>query len=185
MKFTQNSLGLEFSLSLAHLDDMKPLSIFSTEIFYDTFRGTCPDDDLMRFCEVTYSASVLEIEFSNPNSFIWLLKKLHRIVAYIKINFEAPVPFPMTGTGMEIQRLYVATEFHGLGLGKKLMNLAENEALEKGVERVWLGVYEHNENAKRFYELLGYTFFGSHPFPIGKTEQTDLWMMKNLRPWKQ
>jgi ribosomal protein S18 acetylase RimI-like enzyme len=42
---------------------------------------------------------------------------------------------------------------------------------------IWLGVWEHNTAAIRFYERLGFEKFAMHPYYIGKDRQTD-WLMK-------
>jgi ribosomal protein S18 acetylase RimI-like enzyme len=47
-------------------------------------------------------------------------------------------------------------EYRGLGIGTRLMELAEQQAREKGFERLSLIVFEQNEGAKRLYDRLGY-----------------------------
>ena len=46
---------------------------------------------------------------------------------------------------------------------------------------MWLGVWEHNYRAQKFYQKMGFEDTGyKHPFPIGNTPQTDLWYWKFL-----
>lgn len=78
---------------------------------------------------------------------------------------------------MEISRLYVLEEFLGIGLGKDLLDYAFDFARKQGLEYVWLGVWEKNARAIRFYEKNGLVKFGTHPFPFGDEIQTD-WLMK-------
>jgi len=47
-------------------------------------------------------------------------------------------------------------EYRGLGIGSRLMALAEEHAREKGFTKLSLIVFEENEGAKRLYERLGY-----------------------------
>jgi len=47
-------------------------------------------------------------------------------------------------------------EYRGLGIGTKLMTLAEEQARDKGFAKLSLIVFEKNEGAKRLYERLGY-----------------------------
>jgi ribosomal protein S18 acetylase RimI-like enzyme len=42
---------------------------------------------------------------------------------------------------------------------------------------LWLGVWEHNRGAIRFYERHGFVKFGEHPYYVGNDCQTD-WMMR-------
>lgn len=48
----------------------------------------------------------------------------------------------------EIQRIYILNECQGLGLGKKLFELALDMAKEGGFDWAWLGVWEHNVKAQ-------------------------------------
>ncbi|MES2849190.1 MAG: GNAT family N-acetyltransferase, partial [Bacteroidota bacterium] len=56
---------------------------------------------------------------------------------------------------------------------------AETFAKENKYEVLWLGVWEHNDRAKKFYEKMGFKDSGhTHDFPIGNTPQRDNWLWK-------
>ena len=44
---------------------------------------------------------------------------------------------------------------------------------ENNLYYIWLGVWEHNINAIRFYEKQGFEKFDTHIFKLGNDEQTD------------
>ncbi len=54
-----------------------------------------------------------------------------------------------------------------------MMDFALNRARDLGKNPVWLGVWEHNENAKNFYARNGFTRFSQHTFVLGDDPQTD------------
>ena len=81
---------------------------------------------------------------------------------------------------LEIARLYVLEEYLGSGLGKKLLDTAVDFAKQHQKKYLWLGVWEHNARAIRFYEKNGLRIFGSHPFPFGDEIQTDYLMRLDL-----
>ncbi len=56
----------------------------------------------------------------------------------------------------EIHELVVAPAYQGKGIGKKLMEKALKYLEEKGYQKVALWVGEKNEDARRFYERLGF-----------------------------
>jgi ribosomal protein S18 acetylase RimI-like enzyme len=60
------------------------------------------------------------------------------------------------------------------------MEQAINIAIERGKKYVWLGVWEHNERAKKFYAKNGFYKIGQHSFFMGDDEQTDYIMRRNL-----
>jgi ribosomal protein S18 acetylase RimI-like enzyme len=82
---------------------------------------------------------------------------------------------------VELQRLYVSTSSHGLGVGKHLVREIERMAVQKGYERMWLGVWEGNFRAQKVYENLGYRKVGDHEFRMGSCIQMDWIMLKRLR----
>ena len=45
---------------------------------------------------------------------------------------------------------------------------------------MWLGVWEYNPRAQRFYEKNGFRFVGKHTFLLGSDPQIDLLMQKDL-----
>ena len=45
---------------------------------------------------------------------------------------------------------------------------------------MWLGVWEHNPRAQRFYEKNGFRIVGRHTFQLGYDPQTDLLMQKEI-----
>ena len=53
-------------------------------------------------------------------------------------------------------------------------------ARELGCDVMWLGVWEYNPRAQRFYEKNGFRVVGSHVFQLGSDPQTDLLMQQEL-----
>ncbi|MCB0820060.1 MAG: GNAT family N-acetyltransferase, partial [Bacteroidetes bacterium] len=82
---------------------------------------------------------------------------------------------------LEIERVYVLKEFHGMHVGRKLLEKAIELANSQNSEFVWLGVWEKNHKAIRFYEKNGFKPFDKHIFRLGEDEQTDIMMKLDLR----
>ncbi|WP_228254793.1 GNAT family N-acetyltransferase [Aquirhabdus parva] len=83
-----------------------------------------------------------------------------------------------TGGGWLFTQLFVIPEsLRGQGLGTKLLNLAEQEAIERGCHGAWLDTFEFQ--ARAFYERLGYSCFGQlEDYPMGFSR---FFMKKSLR----
>jgi diamine N-acetyltransferase len=58
--------------------------------------------------------------------------------------------------------------------------MAMEIAMDSGKKKIWLGVWEKNENAIAFYKKLGFVQTGEHSFYMGDEEQIDLIMTKTL-----
>ena len=65
-----------------------------------------------------------------------------------------------------VELLFVPEALRGQGVGTKLIQLAEAEAVARGCHSVWLDTIEFQ--ARGFYERLGYTCFGElKNYPTG------------------
>ena len=53
---------------------------------------------------------------------------------------------------LEIERIYVLNAYQGKKVGQLLIDKAEELAQRKQVDFIWLGVWEKNEHAIRFYQ---------------------------------
>jgi acetyltransferase len=62
----------------------------------------------------------------------------------------------------EVQRVAVARQARGTGVGRELMAAVEESALERGLTLLWLTTHEGSD-ACAFYEAVGYTKLGVMP----------------------
>jgi ribosomal protein S18 acetylase RimI-like enzyme len=77
---------------------------------------------------------------------------------------------------VELSRIYVAANWIGRGVGAAIMQRCIDEARASDSDVLWLGVWERNERAIKFYEKWGFTKVGEHVFVLGSDPQTD-WLM--------
>lgn len=82
---------------------------------------------------------------------------------YLKLQWEDP-----TGRPLIIHRLAVHPFHQGKGVGKRLLNFAEEYALEKEHTSIRLDVYSQNRSAIGMYESAGYQKRGAIRFPLRK-----------------
>ena len=62
----------------------------------------------------------------------------------------------------EVQRVAVATDARGAGVGKLVMRAVEDEAKKRGLTLLWLTTHADTD-ACAFYEAVGYTQLGVMP----------------------
>ena len=58
--------------------------------------------------------------------------------------------------------------------------MALDKAKELNKNKVWLGVWEHNQQALSFYKKHGFEVTGQHEFITGEVVDIDLIMERNL-----
>lgn len=102
------------------------------------------------------------------------------IAGYFKINTADTQTEPMGDDALEIERIYIRESFQKQGCGKYVLQQAIAMAQELNKTKIWLGVWEKNENAIAFYKKMGFVQTGAHVFYMGDEKQTDLIMIKTL-----
>ena len=98
------------------------------------------------------------------------------LAGYAKVNFVPAQTELHDNSSLEVARLYLLEKYIGMGLGKVLLNHTINFAKLNRKKYLWLGVWEKNKRAIKFYEKHGLSIFSSHPFPFGDELQTDFLM---------
>ena len=161
-------------------DDVPVLSVLAKQSFYDTFTGTCTEEDMRSFLEAYFNEKKLAAEVKESGNFFFFAEIGGVPVAYLQF-MEDYTGFPLMKKwkALELKRIYVLKEYYGKGIAQQLMDHILNYAKERNYEVVWLGVWEHNVRAQKFYEKYGFVNSGhTHDFPIGNTPQTDNWFWK-------
>lgn len=62
----------------------------------------------------------------------------------------------LTGTDCEYWGYIGEKKYWGLGLGRQMMTLMEEQARQRGLHSIWLKVLENNQRALRLYNKTGY-----------------------------
>lgn len=102
------------------------------------------------------------------------------MIGYLKINLGQAQTEKLDLDALEIERIYLLKAFYGQKVGQLLYQKAIDIAHEIQASYVWLGVWEENYRALKFYEKNGFIAFDKHKFWLGDDEQTDLMMKKIL-----
>lgn len=180
---SNQSALMEINIRRIAVKDVAVLSAIAKESFYDTFTGTCTEEDMQSFLEIYFNEKQLESEIENENLFCFFAETDGKPVAYLQF-MEDYNSFPLMKKwkALELKRIYVLKEYHGRGIAQKLMEFILKYAADNKYEVVWLGVWEYNLRAQKFYEKYGFINSGhTHDFPIGNTPQTDIWFWKFLQ----
>ena len=158
------------------LKDADALADLGARTFYETFADVNTESDMRDYLTHTFTREQLEREISEEYSTFYIAVRGNDPVAYLKLNEKSAQTESGRDGWLEIQRLYVLAECAGCGVGSMLMSEAVKRASEIAAKGIWLGVWEHNERAKKFYANKGFVFTGSHEFTLGSDRQTDLLM---------
>lgn len=145
-----------------------------------TFGALYPPDDLAHYLVRTYATPVIAAELADPAYRYRLASAPDRLVGYARCGaFKLPFD-PGARTPFELHRLYVAEAVKGAGVAAELMAWALTEAQGAGADDVYLGVYQGNARAQRFYARFGFEVVGAYAFEVGATRDPEYIMRKRL-----
>lgn len=162
----------------ALLSDASEIAEFSRRSFRESFADQNSAENMEKFM-LRFSSEVLAAEVSHEANTFFVARLENEIIGYIKLTV-AEKPAELAGlNNIEIARIYVDQKTIGKGIGRKLMQAGLDFARTSGFEVVWLGVWEFNFAAHKFYEKWGFERFGEHVFMLGDDPQTD-WLLKRL-----
>ncbi len=173
-------MALPITIKPIGATEITPLTQLSIKTFHDAFMHLNRAEDVHAYMNATFNEENLLQEIKQPDSYFYFALVDEEPAGYIKLNFNNSQTEMQEPGGMEIQRLYVSAKYQGQKLGEQLIQFAVSRAKEFSCLYVWLGVWDHNLNAIRFYERHGFAIFSQHDFWLGAELQTDLLMKKTI-----
>jgi diamine N-acetyltransferase len=171
---------MSINIKQCNLGEIQKLQEISYETFIETFKDQNSSENMNAYLEKAFNIEQLEKELSNISSHFFFVYFNNEVAGYLKVNTQDAQSENMGEDSLEIERIYVRAKCQKLGLGKYLINKAIDIAVEQEKNKVWLGVWEKNENAIAFYKKLGFVQAGTHSFHMGDEEQIDFIMIKSL-----
>lgn len=163
-------------------EDAQLLTDLAYKTFWDAFAHHPKNapDDLSHYMRQAFSVGQLERELSDPKCTFIVAQKEGEHAGYAKLIFDTIEPGITAERPVELNRLYSHQRFLGEGVGQRLMDECFARARDAGCDVMWLGVWEYNPRAQRFYEKNGFRVVGSHVFLLGSDAQTDLLMQREI-----
>lgn len=168
---------MELIFSRCSEGDSNDLSKLSRRTFEEAFEDANNPDDFKDYINKAFSESQLKRELQNKNSSFYFVYVGLDLVGYFKLNFNTAQTEYKNQNSFELERIYVLSKFQGQKIGKSILQEVISMASAEKKNFIWLGVWQKNYDAIRFYEKFGFKKMGTHPYFIGKDKQTD-WLMK-------
>jgi ribosomal protein S18 acetylase RimI-like enzyme len=167
---------MEVTISPITPAQVKDLQALSIRTFSQTFTEDNTQEDLNKYINNSFNIEKLTSELNNQNSQFYFACIEAVQVGYIKLNINDAQSEQFDLQAIELERIYVDSNFLGKKVGGMLLKYALDIARKGAYHYIWLGVWEENHRALRFYEKNGFVAFDKHIFKMGDDEQTDLLM---------
>ena len=161
------ALARPMALRHATRADADALAAFAAQAFWDTYRDIDDPVELADHIAQHLQPAAFAASIADPRSTTLLAEIDAQLAGYTQIRVGT-APSCVSGPApVELARLYLGQSFIGQGHGAALMRAAQAEALRRGGRTLWLGVYDRNTRAVRFYERFGFTRVGGQEFLFG------------------
>jgi ribosomal protein S18 acetylase RimI-like enzyme len=170
---------MPLTVRAANPDDAAVLSQLGGKTFYDTFRPYNSEEDMQAYIAKAYNEPLLVENLRNPKIHYALAYENNMAVGYIKLLLNATHE-KLSGKCIELEKIYVLDSALGGGAGKILMDYAIHFSTGHNYEILFLGVWEENKRAVRFYEKTGFTVFAHRSFKLGSRLCDDYIMKLDL-----
>ncbi len=173
---------MEVLVRQATNDDAKALTDLAYTTFWDAFAHHPKNapDDLNHYMRQAFNLEQTTKELGEEKSIFLIAELEDEPAGYAKMILDNIEEGITAERPVELNRLYSHQQFLGKGIGQALMDACFERAKAEGRDVMWLGVWEFNPRAQRFYEKNGFRVVGSHVFVLGEDPQTDLLMQKEL-----
>jgi ribosomal protein S18 acetylase RimI-like enzyme len=162
--------------------DAETLARIGRTSFYDAFAAHPANhpDDMKAYMNEAFSVQTIENDFRQPDTIYLIAEIENKAVGYAKLKANSREDCVSGDNPIELCRLYSLNEYIGKGIGKALMEKCLEFAGENKNDVFWLGVWEYNFRAQKFYEKFGFEKCGEHVFQLGSDPQTDWILHKRI-----
>jgi diamine N-acetyltransferase len=147
---------------------------------YEAYFELDPSHDLADYCVRFFNLETLKSELENPKLTYLIAEFEGNAVGFAQLREGKKIECMKGKNAVEIQRIYVIAPMKGKKIGKALIEKCFETGREKGYEMLWLGVWDKNVAAQKFYEKIGMKNVGLTDFSDGKNEFINLVFAKEL-----
>lgn len=162
-------------------EDLERFRRISVKTFTEAFAPVNTEANMNAYVSAAFNSEKLALELRNPDSRLYYCFFGEEPVGYIKLNF-APAQSDLNDPrSLELERIYVLREHQNKKAGMFMMEKAVEFARQNQLDYIWLGVWDQNHNAIRFYERNGFVRVGEHTFMLGDEKQTDVIMQRRVQ----
>lgn len=160
-------------IDFSDIDDLTQIAVAT---FSETFAETNSPENMEKYLSTSFDKDKFIRELKDPESWFYFGIVDGEIAGYLKLNAGNSQTEIRDENGFEVERIYVLEKYYGKGVGASLFEFAIEMARERKCTYIWLGVFEENFRAQRFYKKYGFYEFDEHIFVLGDSKQRDVLM---------
>lgn len=171
---------MNLKIRQATISDVNIISALGTTTCYEAYFELDPSQDLAEYCVNFFGLQQIAAELKDANSTFLLTELDGKAIGYAKLREGKKIECLKDKNAIEVQRIYLLEKMKGRNFGRALMEKCFEIGKEKGYETLWLGVWDKNIHAQKFYENIGMENIGTTDFSDGKNEFINLVFAKEI-----
>ena len=154
--------------------DLASIRRITWQSWISAYASFIPESDLQSYFSIHYTDKAFLDMFDDPLTQGFVAETDEQIAGYARLFFNGDE------NRLYVPSLYFLPDFQGQGMGRRLLEAAEEYAAEKGLDELWIAVMVKNRQALVFYRKVGFQFVREEPFTMGKTTVSHLIGYKKL-----
>lgn len=163
-----------YTIEQATINDVETIRQLAQETWWPTYSPLLAKEQIAFMLDEIYSAEKIAQQIEQGSQIYLLLIEDGRAVAFAAYSARDEDP-----DIYKLHKLYCLPATQGKGYGKILINAVSKRILAAGKNILELNVNRHN-NAKSFYQKMGFTIAYQEDIPIGPYWMNDYVMRKEL-----
>ena len=176
MSFTADNI----SIRKASVDDAVLISVLASTTFYEAYFEQDESSNLAGYIHESFDIETVQAEIEDPRSTFFLIFLGGKAVGYARLIDDSTTDGVADDRVVELKRIYILERLWGAGIGDRLLVRCIETARKRGFQTIWLGVWEENQRAQRFYAKYGFCQIGTVTFPYGDVDGTNLVLQLSL-----
>lgn len=178
--FTEMLYMKHITIREANIDQARLLAEMGARMFAASFGAYNSPEDMQSYLEKSFNQAAIHAELQSGSTKYLQVIFSEKVIGYAKVYPNAP-PIDLDCTKpVELGRIYIDLNYANRGYGSQLLAACLRTAKELGGDTLWLGVWERNEQAIRFYKRWGFEIVGEMEFVLGADVQNDYVMARGI-----
>ena len=162
---------------IATIEDAQLLAQLGRRAFMEAFGSQNDPAHMQAYLDLAFDPERIATNLANKDVTFMIASYHAEPVGYAKLvrNYTTP-QLPEGDRQMQLERIYALGAFVGRKIGKALMLECIRVAQSEKFDHLWLGVWQENQRAIKFYHDFGFEIIGTKQFIIGETINDDFVM---------
>lgn len=164
-----------YTTKLAQIENIQEIIEIARQTWPKTYQNILSQGQISYMLDLMYNVDTIAAQMDNGVRFVVIVdkNKTFGFISYENLALNESEPYT------KVHKLYVHPDYHGKGVGKKLIQVAEDAARNANIQYLQLNVNKHNISVD-FYLANGFYVKKEMVLEIGNGYVMDDFVMEKL-----